>query len=295
MRNKLISSLAGAVFSFAANSLAFAADIPVKAPPLSAPAPVYSWTAFYVGINAGWGWGHTSASVGTFDPATAVFFTLTPNDVPISFFNSSFSQSGAIGGAQVGYNWQFAGNWVAGLEADIQAAGVHGDLSKVFFLNPGFFGNGFPISFNTDRTLEWFGTVRGRLGFLATPNLLIYGTGGLSYGETKANGVVTINPGAILSRTAGSLSFVCSGFIGPCYVGSNSRTSVGWAAGAGLEYRAAGSNVTWKLEYLYIDLGDQTVTMVSPSPPSTPGVFMSYPFNREAVNIVRVGLNYQFH
>jgi outer membrane immunogenic protein len=58
MRNSLTSSLVGAAFSFAASGLAFAADMAVKAPPSPPPAPVYSWTGWYIGGNVGGGWGH---------------------------------------------------------------------------------------------------------------------------------------------------------------------------------------------------------------------------------------------
>ena len=63
MRNKFTSSLAGAVFSFAASGLAVAADMPVKAPPPPAPAPVYNWTGFYVGLNVGYGWADPSTDI----------------------------------------------------------------------------------------------------------------------------------------------------------------------------------------------------------------------------------------
>jgi opacity protein-like surface antigen len=68
---------------------------------------------------------------------------------------------------------------------------------------------------------------------------------------------------------------------------------VGWAAEAGIEYHLV-RNLTVKLEYLYIDLsGGQTITLISPPPSS--GVVMSCSFNREAINIVRLGMNYKFN
>ena len=132
------------------------------------------------------------------------------------------------------------------------------------------------------------------------PDLLLYGTGGLAFGETKANGSIVLAPPpgvtATLSWTSGASTFFCTA-AGPatstCDAGSGSRTSVGFAVGAGAEYHLWG-NLTAKLEYLHVDLGGQTVTLVSPSPPSTPGVFTNYVFNREQVNIVRVGVNYKF-
>ena len=103
---------------------------------------------------------------------------------------------------------------------------------------------------------------------------MIYGTGGLAYGETSANGNVlnTPLPGAsdiVVRAAAGAFTFACAtvtpGVPISCYSGSSSRTSVGWAAGAGLEYRVL-TNVTLRLEYLHVDLGGQTVRLNSPRP-----------------------------
>jgi outer membrane immunogenic protein len=280
-----------------------AADSRVKAPVYKAPppAPVYSWTGFYVGVNGGYGWGDTSADVVSSDPASAAFLNQPGFNGPAfsSSFASSFRQKGGIVGVQAGYNWQFAGNWVAGFETDIQYARVTDSFSNRIFVLPGLFGTGFPFDLTSERRLEWFGTVRGRLGVLLYPNLLIYGTAGLAYGRTQASGSIVLAPPAgtvdTVNFVVGGLAFTCAA-TGPatatCYAGSGSRTSVGWTVGAGLEYNLWG-NVTAKLEYLHIDLGGQTVTLASP-PPSTPGVFIGYGFDRERVDIVRVGLNYAF-
>jgi outer membrane immunogenic protein len=88
---------------------AFAADMAVKAPP-PAPAPVSTWTGFYLGPNAGYGWGSTSGDIVSSDPLTALVlsFGFAPP------YASSFHQSGGIVGGQVGYNWQLSQTWVAG-------------------------------------------------------------------------------------------------------------------------------------------------------------------------------------
>jgi outer membrane immunogenic protein len=277
---------------------AFAADMavkmPVKAPP-PPPAPVYSWTGFYVGANGGYGWGSTSGDLVSTDPLTAL---------PLSFgfapsYASSFHQSGGIVGGQVGYNSQLSQIWVAGVEADIQYAHIAGSSFHTVFQSPAQFGNNFPLDVSTERKLDWFGTIRGRLGVLASPSLLIYGTGGFAYGNTKASGSVTLRgpPGGgenfFLSSTGCIAEIPASTFpaSNTCYAGSDSRTTIGWAAGAGIEYHLF-NNLTAKLEYLHLDLGNQTVTLASTT---TPGVFMGYGFNHEQVNMIRAGLNYQFH
>jgi len=122
----------------------------------------------------------------------------------------------------------------------------------------------------TDHKLQWFGTTRPRLGFLATPNLLLYGTAGVAYGQTKDN--YTVN-------TVG---------VGTAATASINDVRAGWTAGGGIE-GAFGGGWSAKVEYLYIDLGklEQTVTV----PPAA----LTATFNsRLTDNIVRVGLNYKW-
>jgi outer membrane immunogenic protein len=293
--------LAGVAIAALFSGSAMAADIrtrPVyKAPP---PPPVFSWTGFYIGANVGYGWADTSADVVGSDPASAIFLAFAdPGGPPLgSLFSSSFRQKGWLGGVQAGYNWQLAGNWLAGVEADIQAADVSGSFFNRIFSSPASFGTNFPFDLSSERELKWFGTVRGRLGFLLTPNILIFGTGGLSYGRTQASATIVNAPppgfNNIVNIPVGALAFICNATapaVAVCYAGSDSRTSVGWAAGAGVEVGLWG-NVTAKLEYLHVDLGGQTVRLVSP-PPSTPGVFIDYGFDRQRVDIVRAGINYR--
>ena len=138
MRNKLTSCLTGAVFSLAASGLALAADIGVKGPPAAPPAPVYNWTGFYVGGNAG-------VSLGTFKTDFNASGTLVSGlSIPgLNPFASNFAGSGGddtvypggfIGGGQIGFNWQFSPLWVVGLEADFQGADerAHSILTQNF-------------------------------------------------------------------------------------------------------------------------------------------------------------------
>jgi opacity protein-like surface antigen len=129
------------------------------------------------------------------------------------------NQSGPLGGVQFGYNWQFAPLWVVGLEADIQGAAITSDRAgstgtatqsfagnsafiktntganskealEALFTNPAVTASG---SDSLTANLNWLGTVRGRLGFLVTPNLLLYATGGLAYGGVTADDSLTTN------------------------------------------------------------------------------------------------------
>src|ERR1700746_1877462 len=117
MRKLIISTVAALGFL---GTPAFAADMAVKAPP-SAPAPVYSWTGFYVGGNVGVSWGR---AVTDFNAAPVILDTNAGLiSIPGFVGSSQADPIGIIGGGQIGYNWQFSPTWVAGLEADIQASG----------------------------------------------------------------------------------------------------------------------------------------------------------------------------
>lgn len=167
MRNKFISSLAGAAFSFAVSGLAFA-----QIPP-SAPAPVYNWTGWYVGGNVGVSFGRAKTD---FNVAPTVILGQTVNP---GFANpdNEVEPSGFVGGGQIGYNWQYSPLIVVGLEADFQGS-LERDSAN--FSNPidiNFIGSGSPIrtavtdpigTAFTDYTtkIDWFGTVRGRVGYV---------------------------------------------------------------------------------------------------------------------------------
>ena len=151
MKKILLASVA--LFGFA--GAASAADLPARAAPPVAPiiaaAPIFTWTGFYVGVNAGYGWLNNDR---IYDP--------------IFGFTSDDNNGGFVGGGQVGYNYQI-GSFVVGLEGDIQYADFGGDNDL--------------FDRNSD---DWFGTVRARAG-VAFGQALIYATGGFAYGD-NANG-----------------------------------------------------------------------------------------------------------
>ena len=126
-----------------------------------------------------------------------------------------------------------------------------------------------------DSHLEWFGTVRGRVGILATPQVLFYGTGGLAYGSVKTTGSLTgftPNGGALIAT------------------GSNSDVRVGWTVGAGVEGKLT-SNWSAKLEYLYMDFDSFRAASFSLAPGSTIRADVDTRFRD---HVLRVGLNYTF-
>ena len=141
-----------------------------KAPMMAA--PVSTWQGFYIGGNVGYGWGDGKTD-----------FRFLPDETTFSEQNTSLraKPKGAIGGAQIGYNWQ-ANAFVVGFEADIQGSGIKGDATGGLIIFPTLVVD--PLSqTKASEKLSWFGTVRGRFGTTITPSLLLYATGGLAYGQ----------------------------------------------------------------------------------------------------------------
>ena len=157
--------------------------------------------------------------------------------------------------------------------------------------------------FNASQKVDWFGTVRARLGYLLTNDLLVYATGGLAYGKVNESAGFGLIPGANAFASTSGVSFVCSnppgqfglGESSTCFAGSHSRTSVGWTVGGGVEYRFA-QNFSLKLEYLYVDLGSETFNIPAATlfAPATSPSILNVSFDRAAFNLVRAGLNYRF-
>jgi outer membrane immunogenic protein len=132
-------------------------------------------------------------------------------------------------------------------------------------------------STSVTKSIDWFGTVRGRIGYLVSPQWLVYATGGLAYGETKIGfSHVDVTSGCIPQATI-------------CATGTSSEVRVGWTAGAGVEAMIA-ANWSFKAEYLYLDLGRHSANITAYT---VPIVFSpSTDFRQQ---IVRVGVNYHFN
>ena len=265
MKRILIGAAVAAVFSTGA----LAADLPermyTKAPAISP--IVYEWTGFYIGGNVGWGWLDDRGDPFCTDPTGAL------NGPGCDILPGGHVRgNGVIGGGQVGYNWQ-VNNIVYGLEADIQGADINGTFN---FHGPiTFVGGGANVAtFVAHERLDWLGTVRPRVGFLVTPQALLYATGGLAYGGGSVDQNVSYVSPAVQ------------------FPSSTSFTKLGWTAGGGLEWKLAPSNWSAKLEALYYDLGS-----VSTAGGSVPVGFDAYMggkvFNVRGV-IARAGIDYHF-
>ncbi|MBB4361456.1 outer membrane immunogenic protein [Bradyrhizobium sp. CIR48] len=283
---RIVIGMAAAMSLFATGALAadIAARPYVKAPIVD---PVWSWTGWYVGANGGYSWGRSRTDVSYFNTPTG-----TPIAPPAgSITSGAFDMNGGIAGGQAGYNWQNA-NWVYGIEGDLQWSGEKGSagfscvgtavapvagpcLPGLTFLPPGGLAG---TTLTVDQKLQWFGTVRGRVGILATPKVLFYGTGGLAFGEIKTTGTMT------------SFSGIAPFGAPITSVGSNSTTRVGWTAGVGVEGKIT-RNWSAKLEYLYMDLGrfSSGPFTLSPALPISANVSSHF-----TDHILRAGINYQF-
>lgn len=283
---------AAAIAALSAGS-AFAADLPSrKEPILLPPPPPPLWTGFYVGLNAGYTWSDSSTTTTTATPGQRVFHAAQGDAALLGLLAGvPASNDGFIGGGQIGYNWQFGNSFVAGLEADIQGiARGNNNANSVVTAVPD--GAGFSVltAHSASRSLDYLGTVRGRLGWLATPTLLVYGTGGLAYGgvnSSVAYAQASTHPGLV-----GDLPSLWSS------AASFSDTRVGWTAGGGVEWLFL-PNWSAKVEYLYYDLGSvSTTTLVHAADlivPPTAFSNVTQSTTRFNGHVVRAGLNYHFN
>jgi outer membrane immunogenic protein len=253
-----------------------AADLPTRK---EAPAPVFipppfTWTGFYIGLNAGGIWSSGSRDASILDPDAAFDGGFLTSAFPGSLGSGG---TGFIGGGQAGYNWQ-TGAFVIGVETDFDGSTVGRDFhfSSAPFAGPFFTGD--VLNVNAKADLSWLGTTRARLGWVATPDnrLMIYATGGVAYGGGSAH----FN---VFDSTTGAF-----------FQGSPSSTRVGWTIGGGVEY-AVTNNVTIKGEYLYASLGSDHINTVanliaaSEFPLAVATARLTY-----NASIVRAGVNYKF-
>jgi outer membrane immunogenic protein len=257
--------LLGTAMSLAMVAGATAADLG----PASGPAPFYtkappawSWTGFYIGVNAGDAW--SSAAFGITPTGAWAGFPANAANI-VQATTDTLHPSGFAGGGQLGWNYQM-NNIVIGLEADIDY--VHASAALV----------GGPIAltsitgFSQGASEQWLGTMRGRLGFLLMPQALVYGTGGLAVAGWNLN----------MHMTSAGVDAVFA----------DSETRTGWTAGGGLEV-AFGNSWSGKVEYLHADFGTVTGTSVFP-PPNGANFTHTHTVGLKT-DTARAGLNYHFN
>jgi len=355
MRKLLLS--ATALLGFTAGAMA--ADLPRRAapPPMFAPVPVFTWTGFYVGANAGWGW-NDNGNNNTFGgdqflvlvppgPPFAANALVFPGGTPGGFgaFGQKNNDSSFVLGGQVGFNYQFTpgSGFVVGIEADVDWLGGNnnnnnnfgfgafggGPFGNTFVVTPttaapGFgiaptvggggnivlfnnaFGNGLFNNSGSGRS-DWFGTVRGRVGY-AFDRLLIFATGGFAWTDNNNSnngffgfGSNNIPAGFFVSPAAaarGATVLPGTAFFG----GNNNSNGWGWTVGGGVEY-AFTNNLTVKLEGLYVNFdsnknngffGANNVVGVSNTGAPIFGGGFGGSSNNNDFFLVRGGINFKF-
>jgi outer membrane immunogenic protein len=257
MQKSLLAATLAALFGM--GGTASAADVysggSTKDGPVPLYAPVTSWTGFYAGVNAGYAWGNDSTL-----SAFACEYCFREED-PFDAGRTKLSPAGGFGGGQIGYNWQ-SGRFVFGIEADIQGGDIS-DTASLSLLG----GDAFARAASR---LDWFGTLRGRLGY-AADNWLFYGTGGFAYGGVRDTLSVTSPWGD--TSTVGK-----------------SEVRTGYVVGGGVEYKL---NPSWSLkgEYQFIDLGRDRLSATAGDECAWATASLKAD---HTYNTVRVGLNYHF-
>jgi outer membrane immunogenic protein len=211
-----------------------------------------NWDGFYIGAHVGHAWGDFEAS--DVDP---VFDALIAEDL-------NHDPQGWLYGGQIGYNWQMQSQWVFGVEADIAGSEVDGGVTYDF---P--FGIGDNFTDAQTMELQYFATIRGRLGY-DTGGALLFLTAGYALAKVDANFATTlIGPGPIPD---GALE------------AGDSNTHGGWVVGAGFETWLR-DNISLKAEYLYADLDEEIYQPVA--------TVAGEPFEF-TVQTIRVGINVHF-
>jgi outer membrane immunogenic protein len=281
MMNRWLRGVAVAALTAVGAVAAQAADLPTRK---EAPAPVFvpppfTWTGFYIGLNAGGIWPSGSRNASVFDPNASIDGAFISAGFPGGLGSQS---AGFIGGGQAGYNWQ-TGAFVLGVETDFDGSTLSKSFNNVgtpfagpFATAAGLGGDAFTV--NGKNSLTWLGTTRGRVGFVVTPDnrLMIYATGGVAYGGGNSQF-------SIRDNTTSSI-----------FSANPSSSRVGWVIGGGAEY-AVTNNITIKGEYLYADLGSSkfTTTENGFAAANFPGVVASGKIGWNA-SIFRAGVNYKF-
>jgi outer membrane immunogenic protein len=190
-----------------------AADLPqrpaYKATPLMM-APPPTWTGCYIGGNVGAGWSHTNV-----------------NDEVLGAPIAELSATAVVGGGQIGCDYQFAGNWVIGVQGMFDGSDLKADTTSAALA---------PLTLHG--SIPWFATATARLGYAVVPNWLVYAKGGGAWTHTDSSLFVT-GTGTVID----SVGFDQSG----------------WTAGGGAEWMFA-PNWSVFAEYDYLGFRDKTVS-----------------------------------
>jgi outer membrane immunogenic protein len=248
---KTIAAVATAIAL--ASAPALAADLPMKARPLP-PAPIWSWTGFYIGGHVGAGWGQDETQI------NSVTVSPPPTTFPVNLAFNQNSRSGFLGGGQVGYNFQ-AGAFVFGVQADIAGLDVKGTDPCLVILTC------------TSKS-DWLATVTGRIGAVVLDRGLVYVKGGGAWLNTNHTTALTIVP-AFPQLTNGSF------------------TNDGWLVGMGTEWMIT-NNWTAFVEMDYMRFEDKKVAFQLNPILTGPTTVNFNTNQTQTLAIAKVGVNYKF-
>jgi outer membrane immunogenic protein len=246
MRTRLLITVAATALAFVFTSQAQSANLALPAaPPVVYLPPPPVWAGWYVGGNIGVGWTDSNNVDGDFSGIGRPF-------------NTSFSTSndaGVVGGVHGGYNWQFAPQWVAGVEGDFDLTSMRSTASA----------SNFNTSINASAHVNWLSSVRGRVGYLWYPGLMVYGTAGFAFADIDYQANISA----------------------PGIVGGVSRTTTkdGFVAGAGVEYMWSREWLV-RAEYLFYDFNGSTRSFAA--------VPASIHWDNLGISVVRLGASYKF-
>jgi len=203
------------------------------------------WTGAYAGLsvgarrsNAGW---TTTGFEQAAPPSWKTSILIPPAPPPAapdaSTASQAFDASTLIAGGHVGYLWQLSSRWVVGTEGDVAWA----NSGKTVAGLPGTFGTTLGARTGADMTTvkeDWDASFLTRFGYLVTPNVMIYATGGTALQQIAAATTCSLAGPWCLATRADSRSWI----------------KPGWTAGAGLEAILTG-NWRARAEYRYADFG----------------------------------------
>jgi outer membrane immunogenic protein len=260
MRRSTVAAIA-AVSTIALTQIASAADLPRKAPLYMPLPPAFSWTGCYIGGNIGYGWGRETVSISNLGETTGVAELAGVSLGPVTG-----STNGVLGGGQIGCNYQFASNWVIGIEGDGEATGIKGDVTQSF----SFVGPAGPttVTGTAHAQTNWIASATGRLGF-TWDRVMLYAKGGVAWAGDKYSADLAAFNEHI----------------------ETSVTRPGWTVGGGSEW-AFLNNWSAKVEYNFYNFDTRNLAFpgtIAGISEVVPGIDI-----KQTISTVKFGVNYRF-
>ena len=264
---------------------------------------VKTFMGFYAGINGGYAFANTktlrtnsqniqycTAAQGCSGGDMISSISATSASKAFSLNKTSF-----LGGGELGYNQKVYKEYILGLETDIQGFGS-GKQRDSSSSNVSFVVGNAPQSISTNlkisKNIDFLGSLRGKLGYLVKPNIFIYGSGGLAYGNVSSKTSVQQNYGF-----PANINSVVNDWGS---TGKYSNTRIGFSFGGAIDWMFR-ANLSAKFEYLYYNLGKVSYhsgnladAFIVPNTPQNYFTNTMSTTTRFDGNILRLGLNYHF-